>query len=181
MDRSENMSRIRGRNTKPELILRSALWAAGLRHRLNVKTPAGRPDVVYPGPKVTVFIDGCFWHGCPEHYVRPRSRTEFWSGKLAENVARDRRQTLALEEAGWTVCRFWEHTVFTDLSGAVEQVKSAIQGGFSAPCRWVVWKVDPISEDGNLERRYLQQLRDPQQHREVEQVRHTRKWRRPKG
>jgi len=174
------MSRIRGKNTRPEIILRKALWAAGLRYRLHAKTPAGRPDVVFPGPKVAVFIDGCFWHGCPDHYVRPRSRTDFWSAKLLENTRRDRRQTLSLEQAGWRVCRFWEHEVFTVLEELVEQVSQAVQQGGNPTPRWVVWKVEPLTEDGNRERRHLQQLRDETMTRCVEQKRHTRKWRRPK-
>ncbi len=180
--RSENMSRIKGKDTKPEVLLRKALWSAGLRYRLEAKAPIGRPDVVFPGAKVAVFIDGCFWHGCPEHYVRPRSRTAFWSAKLVENTARDRRQTLALEAAGWRVCRFWEHEVFTDLDGCVVQVRAAIGEKDREPIpRQVVWKVEPISEDGNQERRHLQLLRDEGVSEVVEQQRHTRKWTRPKG
>ena len=106
-ERSRMMSRIRGRNTRPERRLRQALWAAGLRYRKHAKTPVGRPDLVFVGPRVAVFVDGCFWHGCPRHYVRPRSRTDFWSRKLRENVDRDRRQTLELHVRGWTVVRIW--------------------------------------------------------------------------
>lgn len=182
ISRSENMSRIKGSNTKPEVLLRKALWAAGLRYRLKAKAPSGRPDVVFPGSKVAVFIDGCFWHGCPDHYVRPRSRTEFWSAKLVENTGRDRRQTLALEAAGWRVCRFWEHEVFTDLPRCVTNVRGAIQDRDWTPTpRQLVWLVEPISEDGNQERRHLQMLRDASQARFVEQKRHTRKWKRPKA
>ncbi|HYO69174.1 MAG TPA: very short patch repair endonuclease, partial [Archangium sp.] len=85
LTRSEQMSRIRGKDTSPERLLRSALWRAGLRFRLQSRTPYGRPDVVFSKARVAVFIDGCFWHGCPDHYVRPRTRNDFWSSKLLEN------------------------------------------------------------------------------------------------
>jgi len=105
----------------------------------------GRPDVVFPGPKVAVFIDGCFWHGCPEHYVRPRSRTEFWAEKLAQNVARDRRQTLALEAQGWRVVRVWEHDVFTQLDEAVEDVTAAVrEKEWSPVSSQVVVRLEPL-------------------------------------
>src|SRR5215211_8176900 len=108
------MARVKGKNTSPERILRSALWRNGLRYRLDYKVPAGRPDIVFPGPKVAVFVDGCFWHGCPAHYSRPRSQQEFWSEKLAANVERDRRQTLELESRGWRVVRVWEHEISSE-------------------------------------------------------------------
>ncbi len=88
LTRSQQMSRIRGGNTNPERIVARALWAAGLRYRLRLSRLAGRPDIVFTGARLAVFIDGCFWHGCPEHYVRPRSRSVFWRRKLRENVAR---------------------------------------------------------------------------------------------
>jgi DNA mismatch endonuclease (patch repair protein) len=181
ISRSENMSRIRGKNTKPELIFRSALWAAGLRYRLHAKTPVGRPDVVFPGPRVAVFIDGGFWHGCPEHYVRPRSRDEFWSAKLDENLSRDRRQTLELEKLGWRVVRVWEHEVFENLKELVELVREAVQAkGWTPRPSWRVRRVEAIDETGDFERRHLELLRDPARQRAVEQKRNTKKWKRPK-
>ena len=87
-ERSERMSRVRGSDTKPEIIFRKALWREGLRYRLRYKL-FGRPDIVFPGPKVAVFIDGCFWHGCPEHYRPPKTRTEWWDNKIAGNKKRD--------------------------------------------------------------------------------------------
>ena len=113
MTRSENMARIHSSDTRPEVILRHALWRAGLRYRLNAKTPSGRADLVFRRGQLAVFVDGCFWHGCPDHYVRPRNREHFWAKKLRENVARDRRQTVTLEALGWRVYRIWEHDVQT--------------------------------------------------------------------
>lgn len=179
--RSALMSRIRGRNTEPERILRSALWSTGLRYRLHHKTPAGRPDLVFPGSRVAVFIDGCFWHGCPAHYVRPRSRTRFWATKLRENVERDRRQTLELEAQGWRVCRFWEHEIYTVLEALVERVYAAVhEKQWSPEASWRVILVEPLDPEGHHERRHLELLRTGKEHRCIEQLRHTRKWVRPK-
>lgn len=104
------MSRNRGRDTLPEVRLRRALWADGLRYRLRSKLP-GRPDLVFPALKAVVFVDGCFWHCCPKHGVRPTSHVEFWRKKLDSNVARDRATNRVLGALGWHVVRIWEHDV----------------------------------------------------------------------
>ncbi len=175
--RSALMGRIGGKDTKPELILRRALWAAGLRYRLGVKPLGVRADVVFPGPRVAVFVDGCFWHGCPDHYVRPRSRQDFWSKKLSSNVERDRRQTLTLEDAGWRVCRFWEHEIYERFEMVAKQVEQAVRGSAWAPDdSWRVVRVEPLDEAGDHERRTLEMLRSPEEQCVVEQARHTRKW-----
>ena len=127
LSRSEQMARIKGSNTSPELALRKALWARGLRYRLMVRTIGGRPDLVFPKQRLAVFIDGCFWHGCPLHYARPRSRHEFWSIKLAENIHRDYRQSDALHSAGWSVVRLWEHEVILDLARATDRVAQSLK------------------------------------------------------
>jgi len=90
-------------------------------------------------------VDGCFWHGCPIHYVRPRSRTEFWSAKLLENVTRDCRQTRELEKAGWSIIRIWEHELFTSLATVVTTIKNAIDGQCHKPQDdFRVYRVDDI-------------------------------------
>lgn len=103
----------RRRNTKPETALRSALHRAGLRFRVDypiVTTGARvRPDVVFTRARVAVFIDGCFWHRCPDHRTVPRSNRDYWEPKLEANVRRDRRVDAALASAGWHVERVWEH------------------------------------------------------------------------
>src|SRR4051812_12471262 len=178
-NRSEQMARIRSRNTSPEMTLRRALWSAGLRYRVHATTPAGRPDIVFPGARVAVFIDGCFWHGCPDHYVRPRSSEDFWSKKLAENCRRDSAQTKRLEDSGWRVCRVWEHEVFEMPEQLVTRIRSAIASTRWRPPRcWRVVKVAEIDRDLDRERRYLQDLRNARRRKTVTQRRSTKKWRR---
>jgi DNA mismatch endonuclease (patch repair protein) len=106
------MSRQTSRDTHPELAVRRLLHAAGKRYRLHRPVP-GMPrrtiDIAFPGPKVAVFLDGCFWHGCPEHATSPKANSEWWRQKLDRNMSRDLETTEQLEKAGWTVLRFWEH------------------------------------------------------------------------
>jgi DNA mismatch endonuclease, patch repair protein len=180
LTRSEQMSRIRPRNTGPERRLRSALWAAGLRYRVHAKTPVGRPDVVFPGRRLAVFVDGCFWHGCPLHYVRPRSHPEHWAAKLRINIDRDRHQTLELERLGWRVVRVWEHAVYEELPDVVERIRETIESQMPEPVpEWRVVAVEAIDELARTERRYLEQLRNPEPKKMEEGGRNTTKWRRP--
>ena len=174
------MGRIRGKHTEPEVVVRQALWSQGFRYRLHRRIGRIRPDLVFGPQLVAVFIDGCFWHGCPDHYVRPRSRDEFWSTKLASNVDRDRRQTAQLELDGWRVCRIWEHEVFECLDTVVGTIVAALTDASWLPePTWRVVRVDRVPGGGDHERRVLELLReDPPVRREIEQVRHTRKWRR---
>jgi DNA mismatch endonuclease (patch repair protein) len=110
---SLRMRRNPRRDTKPELRLRSALHCAGLRFRKDYPVRAGgrliRPDIVFPKARIAVFVDGCFWHRCPEHGVDPRHNAGYWGPKLQRNVARDREVDRALTEDGWSVIRVWEH------------------------------------------------------------------------
>jgi DNA mismatch endonuclease (patch repair protein) len=108
LTRSEIMSRIRGRDTKPELMLRRALWASGCRYRIGYDLP-GRPDVAFVKARLAVFTDGCFWHGCPYHYSAPNTHQEFWESKLRRNVLRDLATDDALASEGWRVLRIWQH------------------------------------------------------------------------
>lgn len=181
LSRSEQMSRIRGKNTGPERRLRSALWAAGLRYRLYTPTTVGRPDVVFPSRKLAVFVDGCFWHGCPRHYVRPGSREEHWTARLRINVSRDRRQTLELEVLGWRVIRVWEHEVYEDLDLVVQRISLAVQGEIQdeVSLDWRVVAVEELDPATRWERRHLEQLRDSTSTRTEDGRRMTTKWRRP--
>lgn len=119
--RSYCMSQIRGRDTKPEVSLRKALWAAGLRYRLNFKLP-GKPDIVFPRSKVAVFVDGCFWHGCPIHGTRPATNVKFWRKKIESNIRRDQEVNHRLNELGWSVMRIWEHEIKDNLDDVVKRI-----------------------------------------------------------
>ena len=103
----------RSQDTKPELRLRSALHRIGLRYRVRLPVSVGgirtRPDVVFTRRRVAVFVDGCFWHRCPDHATSPKANSGYWAAKLDRNVTRDRRVDAALDHAGWAVVRVWEH------------------------------------------------------------------------
>lgn len=101
------------KDTSIELAIRRRLHASGLRYRVDHPADASdrrrRADIVFTRARIAIFIDGCFWHGCPEHYVEPRANSEYWRPKIARNRERDLDSTRRLQEAGWTVMRFWEH------------------------------------------------------------------------
>jgi DNA mismatch endonuclease (patch repair protein) len=124
--RSALMSRVRTRDTKPELILRRGLWAAGLRGwRCHRRDLPGRPDLAFGRHQIAIFVDGAFWHGHPEHY-RGQSGP-FWDKKIATNKARDRRVDKELGELEWTVLRFWDFEVDRGLERCVETIRSEIR------------------------------------------------------
>ncbi len=104
------MSHIRGKATKPELLVRSWLWRHGYRYRLNVKSVPGKPDIVLRRYRTAIFVNGCFWHGHEEciKYSAPRSNTSFWESKMKQNRERDQRNYKDLHEAGWNVIVIWE-------------------------------------------------------------------------
>ena len=112
----------RSRDTRPELALRSLVHAAGLRYRVAAKPLAGMrrtADLVFRPTRVAVFVDGCFWHGCPEHFVPPKTNPDYWQEKIGRNVGRDHDTDLRLWRADWLVLRFWEHEVPEDAASAV--------------------------------------------------------------
>ena len=107
--RSRMMAGIRGKNTKPELVIRSVLHRRGFRFRLYRRDLPGKPDLVFPKHRAVIFIHGCFWHGHDCHLFQwPKTREDFWRQKIGSNVARDRRQFSALRDAGWRVATIWE-------------------------------------------------------------------------
>ncbi len=114
-------------DTKPELALRKALHGRGLRYRkdyrIDLAAARVRPDIAFTARRVAVFVDGCFWHACPDHGSKPAANTWYWEPKLAKNVQRDRAADAALAEAGWRVVRVWEHE---SLDAAVAAVLCAI-------------------------------------------------------
>jgi len=108
------MRRVRAKDTAPELALRKLLFSVGLRYRIHYKPKQkilGRStiDIAFPGAQLAVFVDGCFWHGCPEHGTIPKANGSWWAEKLQNNRARDEKVTSILQAAGWQVLRFWTH------------------------------------------------------------------------
>jgi DNA mismatch endonuclease (patch repair protein) len=122
-----SMQHNRPRNTSTEVALRSALHRAGLRFFKHRRPLAGlrcEPDVLFPRARLAVFVDGCFWHSCPDHRSLPRANGEWWRAKLEATQVRDRRNDETLRAAGWTVLRVWEHQPVGEV---VEQVRSLLR------------------------------------------------------
>lgn len=115
------MSRIRSANTKPELLLRAALFKQGFRFRLHKKDLPGRPDLVFPKYKTAIFVHGCFWHMHKKCSVGkfPKSRLEYWKPKLLRNVQRDKENLMQLKKAGWHVITIWECEIYSNLDKVV--------------------------------------------------------------
>lgn len=126
------MAAIRSKDTKPELRLRRALFAAGVRGwRCHRRALAGRPDIAFGRWRVAVFVDGAFWHGHPDH-IRPNA-SDYWREKIARNAARDRAADEALAAQGWTVVRLWDFEVNEDVGRAVDRVMQALSAaGYSS-------------------------------------------------
>lgn len=121
------MQSCRGRDTKPELQLRSLLHRRGLRFRVDRRVLKGvrrRADIVFGPARVVVFVDGCFWHGCPEHGTWPKANAKFWREKIEANRARDADTDKRLREEEWEVIRVWEHE---DPEGAADRVESRVR------------------------------------------------------
>lgn len=122
------MSRLARRDTKPETELRSELHRRGLRYRVQMKVPANKRrtiDIAFTRVRLAVYVDGCFWHGCPEHHVRPRANSDWWRWKIERNQARDRDTDRQLVASGWKVLRIWEHLLITEAADEVEEAYRA--------------------------------------------------------
>jgi len=113
ISRSENMRRIKSKDTTIEILLRKELWKRGLRYRKNVKDVYGKPDIVFKGKKLAVFADSEFWHGKQllEGKDIPKTNTEFWINKIKRNIERDKEVNKKLKSEGWTILRFWEKNI----------------------------------------------------------------------
>lgn len=120
------MSQIKGKNTKPEVALRKALWNLGYRYRLNSALP-GKPDLTFTSYRTVVFVDGCFWHKCPDHFVQPKTRSQFWADKIENNVLRDQKNNKTLKSQGWHVVRIWEHEIKNSLEDCVAHVADILE------------------------------------------------------
>lgn len=129
LTRSEIMSRVKSKDSGAECALRSALHVEGLRFRLHRRIEGIAVDIVFSRPKVAVFVDGCFWHGCPKHATYPKSNQDYWLPKLAENKDRDKRQAARLRKAGWHVIRVWEHECLPPASRVVARIVKACREG----------------------------------------------------
>ena len=125
---SRVMSANVGKNTKPELALRQALRAIGIPgYRLHWKRAPGQPDIAYPGRKIAIFMNGCYWHRCPHcNLPIPKSNTDFWMEKFERNKKRDAEVTRKLEEKGWTVLVFWECEVKKDVLACAKKVREQV-------------------------------------------------------
>lgn len=121
IQRSRVMSLIKQRDTKLEQRFRSALWKNGVQYRKNVRI-YGTPDILIRKSRLLIFLDSCFWHGCRFHCRMPKSNVEFWQQKISRNQKRDRAVTRSYRASGWTVLRFWEHTLTRDLDRCVAKV-----------------------------------------------------------
>jgi DNA mismatch endonuclease, patch repair protein len=109
-------------STGPEILIRRELHRRGLRFRVSYARLPGRPDIALTGARVAVFVDGCFWHACPDHGVLPRNNRDWWQAKLSRNVARDREKDEQLDSLGWVVVHVWEHEDPARAADAIEQL-----------------------------------------------------------
>jgi DNA mismatch endonuclease (patch repair protein) len=120
--RSRIMASIRGKNTRPEVLVRKLIWAQGRRYRVHDRHVPGTPDISNRRYKLAVFIDGCFWHGCASCYKEPTTNASFWRNKLKANRQRRIKVKRQLKSSGWRVLEFWEHEVLSNPSGVAKKV-----------------------------------------------------------
>ncbi|MEI8410594.1 MULTISPECIES: very short patch repair endonuclease [unclassified Kribbella] len=126
------MSRQKSRNTGTEVVLRQALHARGLRYRIHQRPVQGvrrEADIVFTSVRVAVFVDGCFWHGCPDHATWPKNNAEFWRAKIEGNRRRDADTDARFEAAGWCVVRIWEHESIEHAATRVREIVEARRNG----------------------------------------------------
>lgn len=121
------MSSIRGKNTKPEMIIRKGIWRKGHRFRIHDKSVMGKPDISNKKKRIAVFIDGCFWHGCPQCYHEPKSNTEFWKTKIHNNKKRRQSVKYSLKQEGWSVKEVWEHQINKNAIKEIEKISFLFQ------------------------------------------------------
>lgn len=124
--RSEIMSRVKSRDSKIEISFRRELWKRGFRYRKNSGKYFGKPDIVLPKYRTAIFIDSCFWHGCKKHGSIPAVRRNFWVGKIARNIARDKEVSRYYKKQGWKIFRVWEHEIKDDGDKALQKIKSSL-------------------------------------------------------
>jgi len=119
------MSKIRAKNTKPEILLRKALWKNGIKgYRLHWNKALGRPDIAFPGRKIAIFVNGCYWHRCP--YCNPsfpKTHQDFWKVKFQKNVERDKKKIINLQKMDWKIIVVWECQIYTDLATQINCIR----------------------------------------------------------
>ncbi|MGG2482818.1 very short patch repair endonuclease [Brevibacillus borstelensis] len=120
--RSKLMQAVKGKNTLLESKVTKELWHKGLRFRKNVKSLTGKPDVAIKKYKIVMFIDSCFWHGCPLHCKIPKSNVEYWTSKIQRNIQRDLEVNEYYKKIGWNVIRIWEHELKNDFQGTIDKI-----------------------------------------------------------
>ena len=125
---SAQMQRMPRSSTGPEILIRRELHRRGLRFRVNHRQLPGRPDIAFTAARIAVFVDGCFWHSCPDHGIFPKNNRDWWQEKLARNVERDREKDTQLEKMGWTVVHVWEHEPPSAAADTIEQLWSSARG-----------------------------------------------------
>ena len=119
---SAQMQKMRRSSTAPEMLIRRELHRRGLRFRVNFPLLPGRPDLAFTSARIAIFVDGCFWHACPDHGILPKNNREWWRDKLERNVARDREKDEELDKLGWAVVHVWEHEDPVIAADAIEQL-----------------------------------------------------------
>jgi len=145
---ARSMQSNRRRDTRPELLVRRALFANGLRFRVDFapgRNRRRRADIVFTRTRLAIFIDGCFWHGCPVHATTPKLNADYWRPKLERNVERDRETDEELRSEGWKVARFWEHE---DPEAVVEAIRSLI-AALEGSTHWGDRTASERSDHGN--------------------------------
>ncbi|WP_323679782.1 very short patch repair endonuclease [Exiguobacterium indicum] len=117
-------NKAKSKDTKLELRIRKKLWHKGLRYRKNLTSLLGTPDIAFPNLKFVVFIDSCFWHGCPQHFKLPKKNSSFWRNKIARNTERDLEVTKHYTCINWTILRFWEHDIKNNPEAVIKEIVS---------------------------------------------------------
>lgn len=125
---SAQMQRMPRSSSGPEILLRKELHRRGLRFRVNSRELPGRPDITFTAARLAVFVDGCFWHSCPEHGILPKNNRDWWRTKLTRNMERDREKDGQLEQMGWTVVHVWEHEPPSVVADSIEQLWRSTRG-----------------------------------------------------
>jgi DNA mismatch endonuclease (patch repair protein) len=121
-DRKKNMKAIKSVHTQLEDSVTKELWKRGVRFRKNVKGLVGKPDIAIKKYKVAVFLDSCFWHGCPVHGNKPKTNEDYWNNKLERNKARDAEVTKYYQQKGWNVLRIWEHDIKKNFDQTIDRI-----------------------------------------------------------